>query len=69
MGIEQVFGESFLTTTVDAFLKWGRKYSLYPLPFGTACCAIEYMSVVSSHYDVARFGAEVVRSHRGNRTS
>jgi NADH-quinone oxidoreductase subunit B len=54
-------GESFLTTTVDAIVKWARKYSLYPLPFGTACCAIEYMSVVSSHYDIARFGAEVVR--------
>lgn len=53
--------ESFLTTTVDAVVKWARKYSLYPLPFGTACCAIEYMSTVSSHYDVSRFGAEVVR--------
>ncbi len=31
------------------------------LPFGTACCAIEFMSMVSSHYDIARFGAEVVR--------
>ena len=31
------------------------------MPFGTACCAIEFMSVVSSHYDLARFGAEVVR--------
>src|SRR5207253_7369171 len=31
------------------------------LPFGTACCAIEFMSVVSSHYDIARFGSEVVR--------
>jgi NADH-quinone oxidoreductase subunit B len=31
------------------------------MPFGTACCAVEFMSVVSSHYDLARFGAEVVR--------
>jgi NADH-quinone oxidoreductase subunit B len=62
MGIEPMTGgESFLTTTIDALLRWGRKHSLYPLPFGTACCAIEYMSSVSSHYDVARFGAEVVR--------
>lgn len=61
MGVDPVFGESFLTTTIDAVVKWARKYSLYPLPFGTACCAIEYMSTVSSHYDVARFGAEVVR--------
>ena len=62
MGIEPMTGgESFLTTTVDALLRWSRKYSLYPLPFGTACCAIEFMSMVSSHYDIARFGAEVVR--------
>ena len=42
-------------------LAWARKNSLWPLPFGTACCAIEFMSTVSSHYDLARFGAEVVR--------
>lgn len=49
------------TTKLEDFVSWGRKNSLWPLPFGTACCAIEYMSVVSSHYDVSRFGAEVVR--------
>jgi len=52
---------SVLTTKVDAMLGWVRKNSLWPLPFGTACCAIEFMSVVSAHYDLARFGAEVVR--------
>ena len=51
----------WLTTKVDTFIKWSRKYSLWPLPFGTACCAIEFMSVSSAHYDVARFGAEVFR--------
>jgi len=50
-----------LTTRLDAMLAWARKNSLWPLPFGTACCAIEFMSTVSSHYDLARFGAEVVR--------
>ncbi len=50
-----------LTTRLDAMLAWVRKNSLWPLPFGTACCAIEFMSSVSAHYDLARFGAEVVR--------
>ena len=54
-------GSGFLTTRVDEVIKWGRKWSLWPLPFGTACCAIEFMSEVSSHYDLSRFGAEVVR--------
>jgi NADH-quinone oxidoreductase subunit B len=51
----------WLTTRLDTLLGWARGNSLWPLPFGTACCAIEFMSVVSSHYDLARFGAEVVR--------
>ncbi|MFN7182409.1 MAG: NADH-quinone oxidoreductase subunit B [Planctomycetota bacterium] len=55
-----VAGE-YLTTKLEELVKWARKYSLYPLPFGTACCAIEYMALVGSHYDVARYGAEVVR--------
>lgn len=54
-------GESWLTTKLDKYVAWARKNSLWPLPFGTACCAIEFMSVVSSHYDLARFGAEVLR--------
>lgn len=53
--------EGFLTTQAEVFIKWARKNSLWPLPFGTACCGIEYMAVLGSHYDVSRFGAEVVR--------
>jgi NADH-quinone oxidoreductase subunit B len=54
-------GGDIITTTVDAVVKWGRKSSIWPMPFGTACCAIEFMAFTASHYDVARFGAEVLR--------
>ena len=61
MGIESNFDNQVITTTIDSVINWGRKYSLWPMPFGTACCAIEFMGVVSSRYDVSRFGAELVR--------
>ena len=51
----------FLTTKFEALIDAARKNSLWPFPFGTACCAIEFMSVMMSHYDLSRFGAEVVR--------
>ena len=50
-----------LTTKFETFINWGRKNSLWPLPYGTACCGIEFMSVVGPRYDLARYGAEVVR--------
>lgn len=42
-------------------VNWARKHSLWPLPFATACCGIELMATASSRYDLARFGAEVMR--------
>lgn len=50
-----------ITTRVDEVVRWARKNSLWPLPFGTACCAIEFMGVVSAQFDISRFGAELVR--------
>ena len=50
-----------ITTRIDEVIRWGRKNSLWPIPFGTACCAIEYMATLSSVFDIARFGAELVR--------
>ena len=50
-----------ITTRIEEVIRWGRKYSLWPLPFGTACCAIEFMGVASSVFDISRFGAELVR--------
>jgi NADH-quinone oxidoreductase subunit B len=61
MGLESRIEQPYLATTVDTVINWGRQYSLWPLPFGTACCAIEFMGVVSSRFDISRFGAELVR--------
>jgi NADH-quinone oxidoreductase subunit B len=54
-------GESWITSRFEALEDWAQRHSFWPFPFGTACCAIEFMSTVSSHYDMARFGSEVVR--------
>ena len=54
-------GIPVFTTKFQEFVAWARKNSLWPYPFGTACCGIEYMSVVGPKYDISRFGAEVVR--------
>ena len=54
-------GVPVLTTTLQQALDWARKNSLFPIPFGTACCAIEFMGVVGPSFDISRFGAEAVR--------
>ena len=53
---------NFIVTSVDALANWGRSNSLWPLSFGTSCCAIELMSTVSAKYDWSRFGFEVMRA-------
>ncbi len=49
------------TTKLATMVNWARKNSLFQYPFVTACCAMEYMSTAGSHYDIARFGAEIPR--------
>ena len=49
---------TFLTTKVDFVVNWARRNSLWPMPFGTACCAIEMMAAAASNFDIARFGME-----------
>lgn len=53
--------EFYITTKVDEVVTWARSNSLWPYPFGTACCGIELMSVMGPKYDLSRFGSEVVR--------
>jgi NADH-quinone oxidoreductase subunit B len=52
---------NFVTTRVQDVCNWARRYSLWPMPFGTACCALEFMSIVSGRFDISRFGAEIIR--------
>ena len=61
MGLETGLGDNVITTSLSKMINWARKSSLWPMPFGTACCAIEMMATLSGRFDMARFGAEAVR--------
>jgi len=53
--------DNFLTLNLKKAVNWCRRSSVWPLPFATACCGIELMATASSRFDLARFGAEVMR--------
>ena len=57
----KVEGRDVIVTSVDAAIDWVRKNSCWPMPMGLACCAIELMAAGASRFDIARFGAEVMR--------
>jgi len=60
--LDQYEGGSIILTQLDALLNWSRANSVWPLTFGTRCCAIEFMAVGASRHDMARFGYEVARA-------
>lgn len=60
-GEDQLLAETVVLTRLDKAVGWARKYSLFPYPFATACCAMEYMSLSMSPYDIDRFGALLPR--------
>lgn len=51
-------GPGFFATSLDKMVGLARKNSLWPLPFATSCCGIEFMATMGAHYDLARFGSE-----------
>jgi NADH-quinone oxidoreductase subunit B len=61
VGLEEKIPDSIILTSLDKMVNWARTRSMWPLGFGLACCAIEMISTFASHYDLARFGMEVMR--------
>ena len=53
--------EGFFTSKVSELINWSRKNSVWPMPMGISCCAIEMMAVAAARFDMARFGSEVFR--------
>ncbi len=62
MGLEERLNEDVvITTTLETAVNWARKYSVWPLLFGLACCAMEQIGAGGNRFDISRFGAEVFR--------
>ncbi len=55
------FESNYLLTTVDHVFNWARKSSIWPMTFGLACCFVEFATAITARFDMARFGAEVMR--------
>src|SRR5438552_2215178 len=61
IGYDSKIEGDIVITTIEAGLNWCRKNSLWPMPMGLACCAIELMAAGASRFDISRFGSEVMR--------
>src|SRR5687767_9476790 len=63
MGVEQKLGNmGIATTTLETAVNWALTNAMWPMLFGLACCAIEMMAAQASHYDMSRFGMELMRA-------
>ncbi|MGE7775318.1 NADH-quinone oxidoreductase subunit B [Chitinophaga sp. NPDC101104] len=58
---EDSVGQSVMLTSVERLVAWGRKNSMWPFHFGLSCCFVEMATGMTPKYDLARFGAEVIR--------
>jgi NADH-quinone oxidoreductase subunit B len=61
MALETLQRDGFLTARLDDVITWARKNSLWPMPMGISCGAIEMMAAASPRFDISRFGSEVMR--------
>jgi NADH-quinone oxidoreductase subunit B len=59
---ERLGNMGVVTTTLEQAVNWGRSNAIWPMLFGLACCAIEMMAAQAAHYDMSRFGAELMRA-------